>query len=65
MIELARVVVDTCLIVPKGVLCFVSSYNVLNLLKESIEHCGLIVPLQARKVGRSIYIIKQYRTFLT
>lgn len=50
MVELARVVIDICLTVPKGILCFVSSYNVLNILKKSIENYELISSLQARKV---------------
>lgn len=34
--ELVNVIVETCRIVPKGILCFVSSYKVLNLIKDYI-----------------------------
>lgn len=57
MVELAHVVVDICLTVPKGILCFVSSYNVLNILKKSIENHKHILYLQARKVCFFLNII--------
>uniref|UniRef100_A0A915DDK8 ATP-dependent helicase C-terminal domain-containing protein n=1 Tax=Ditylenchus dipsaci TaxID=166011 RepID=A0A915DDK8_9BILA len=35
--ELAKVVVSTCFTVPKGILCFVSSYKVMDLLMECLK----------------------------
>lgn len=39
--ELVNVIVETCKIVPKGILCFVSSYKVLTLIKTYIMENSL------------------------
>ncbi|CAD5220549.1 unnamed protein product [Bursaphelenchus xylophilus] len=48
-LELAKLVFDVCQVVPKGVLCFVASYRMLDDIVTQLTTSGLMVRLQAIK----------------
>lgn len=50
MRELGRIVVSICQIVPGGVLCFLSSYNVMENLHSTLESQEFSSDLQSKKV---------------
>ncbi|KAI6214976.1 DNA helicase [Aphelenchoides besseyi] len=49
MNDLGQVIVDVCQIVPKGILCFVSSYSVLDKLWNVMEQNGCLAQLKHTK----------------
>ncbi|KAI6201302.1 DNA helicase [Aphelenchoides besseyi] len=49
MNDLGKVIVDVCRIVPKGILCFVSSYSFLDKLWNVMEQNGYLAQLKHTK----------------
>lgn len=48
--ELAQILLEVCQAVPKGVLCFVSSYRILDLLMQTLRNSNYKRLIEQKKV---------------